>query len=188
MEARQRVAVGWIREYEFSNIDLLPEDKEPRLTILHPSIERFFYEETGQLNIQNTSLMGTGMFLLIATIIGLCFWKVTCFREGIFSIIKKTHSALYELCTTEQFRLKKEKVQLKKKIDKDFTELEELEDLIRKKKEIHRKLPKAQSEQPSAPPAEIHEKTPGKPKVPPTRTKVEVHEDRYSVNPKKPKD
>merc|ERR1712082_128968 len=76
VEARQRVAVGWIREYEFSNIDLLPEDKEPRLTILHPSIERFFYEETGQLNIQNTSLMGTGMFLLIAIIIGLCCWKV----------------------------------------------------------------------------------------------------------------
>ena len=188
VEARQRVAVGWIREYEFSNIDLLPEDKEPRLTILHPSIERFFYDEAGQLNIQNTSLMGTGMFLLIVTIIVLCCWKITCFREGIFSIIKKTHSTLYELCTTEQFRLKKEKDQLKKKIDKSFTELEEMEDLIRKKKEIHRKLPKAQSEQPSAPPAEIQEKTPGKPKVQPTRTTVEVHEARYSMNPRKPKD
>merc|ERR1711936_20874 len=156
-----------------------------RLTILHPSIERFFYDEAGQLNIQNTSLMGTGMFLLIVTIIVLCCWKITCFREGIFSIIKKTPSTLYELCTTEQFRLKKEKDQLKKKIDKSFTELEEMEDLIRKKKEIHRKLPKAQSKQPSAPPAEIQEKTPGKPKVQPTRTTVEVHEARYSVNPRK---
>merc|ERR1712237_198833 len=158
VEARQRVAVGWIREYEFSNIDLLPEEKEPRLTILHPVIERFFYEETGQLNIQNTSLVGTGMFLLIAIIIGPCCWKVACFREGTFSMIKKIHSALYELCTTERFRLKKENDQLKKKINKSFTELEEVEDLIRKKKIIHKKLPEAQGEQPSAPPSEINEK------------------------------
>ena len=188
VEARQRVAVGWIREYEFSNIDLLPEDKEPRLTILHPSIERFFYDEAGQLNIENASLMGTGMFLLLITIIVLCCWKVTCFREGVFSIIKKAHSTLYELCTTEQFRLKKERDQLKKKIDKSYTELKEMEDLIEKKKEIHKKLPQAQSEQPSAPPAEVKEKTPGKPRVPQTRTTAEVHEPRYSVNPKKPKD
>ena len=188
VEARQRVAVGWIREYEFSNIDLLPEDKEPRLTILHPSIERFFYDEAGQLNIEKASLMGTGMFLLLITIIILCCWKVTCFREGVFSIIKKAHSTLYELCTTEQFRLKKERDQLKKKIDKSYTELKEMEDLIEKKKEIHKKLPQAQSEQPSAPPAEVKEKTPGKPRVPQTRTSVEVHEPRYSVNPKKPKD
>merc|ERR1712082_163768 len=140
---------------EFSNIDSLQEDKEPRLTILHPSMERFFYDEAGQLKVENASLMGTGMFLLLITILVLCCWKVTCFREGVFSIIRKAHSTLYELCTTEQFRLKKERDQLKKKIDKSYTDLEEMEDLIRKKKEIHKKLPKAQSEQPSAPPAEV---------------------------------
>ena len=205
VEARQRIAIGWIREYEFSNIDLLPEEKEPSLTILHPTIERFFYEETGQLNIQKTSLMGTGMFLLTAIIIGFCCWKVTCFREGTFSIIKRIHSALYEMCTTEQFRLKKENAHLKKKINKSFTELEDVEDLIRKKKIIHNKLPEARGEQtspppsaphsatptalPSAPPSEVNEKNLGKSKVHMSRTKVEFHnEDRYSGNPRKPKD
>ena len=57
VEARQRVAVGWIRDYEFSNIDSLQEDKEPRLTILHPSMERFFYDEAGQLKVENAQLM-----------------------------------------------------------------------------------------------------------------------------------
>ena len=104
-------------------------------------------------------------------------------------MIKKIHSALYELCTTERFRLKKENDQLKKKINKSFTELEEVEDLIRKKKIIHKKLPEAKNEQPSAPPSEINEKNPGKSKVQMTRTKVDVHtDDRYSVPPKKPRD
>ena len=97
--------------------------------------------------------------------------------------------------------LKKENAQLKKKINKSFTELEEVEDLIRKKKIIHKKLPEAQGEQPSAPPSappsalpsappsEVNERNPGKPKVHMSRTKVDFHnEDRYSGNPRKPKD
>ena len=179
VEARQRVAVGWIRDYEFSNIDSLQEDKEPRLTILHPSMERFFYDEAGQLKVENASLMGTGMFLLLITILVLCCWKVTCFREGVFSIIQKAHSTLYELCTTEQFRLKQKRHQLDKKIDKSYTELKKMEDLIEKKKEIHQKLPRAQSAEPTAPPAEVIEKIPGKPRVPQTKTMVEVHTPRY---------
>merc|ERR1711888_10654 len=205
VEARQRLAIGWIKQYEFSNIDLLPEEEEPSLTILHPSIERFFYEETGQLNIQNTSLMGTGMFLFTAIIIALCCWKVTCCRDSTFSIIKRIQSALYEMCTTEHFRLKKENAQLKKKLKRDFMELEEIEDLMEKKKKLNRKLPDVPDEQtsaapspqppgpqsppPSAPPSEVNEKYPVQPKAHTSRTKVDFHkEDRYSGNPRRPKD
>merc|ERR1712030_287531 len=78
-------------------------------------------------------------------------------------------STLYELCTTEQFRLKQKRHQLDKKIDKSYTELKKMEDLIEKKKEIHKKLPRAQSAEPTAPPAEVIEKIPGKPRGPQTQ-------------------
>ena len=205
VEARQRLAIGWIKQYEFSNIDMLPQEEEPSLTILHPSIERFFYEETGQLKPVPTSLMGTGMFLFTAIIITLCCWKVPCFREGTFSIIRRIQSALYEMCTTERFRLKQENAQLKKKLEREYKELEEIEDLMEKKKKMNRKLPDVPDEQisaapspppsgpqsalPSAPPSEVNERYPGQPKVHMSRTKAEFHkEDRYSVTPRKSKD
>ena len=179
VEARQRVAVGWLRDYEFSNIDTLQEDKEPRLTILHPSLERFFYDEAGQLKVENASLLGTGMVIFLITIIAICCWKVKCFRECAFSQIQKAYSTLYKLCTTEQYRLKQKRHQLDKKIDKGYDELKKMEDLIEKKKEINKKLPRAKSVEPTAPPAEVIEKIPGKPRVPQTKTMVEVHTPRY---------
>ena len=205
VEARQRLAINWLKQYEFSNIDMLPNEEEPSLTILHPSIERFFYEETGQLKPVPTSLMGAGMFFLTAIIIILCCWKVPCFREGTFSIIRRIQSALYEMCTTERFRLKKENAQLKKKLEREYKELEEIEDLMDKKQKIKRKLPAVPDEQisaapspqpsgpqsalPSAPPSEVNEKYPGQPKVHLSRTTAEFHkEDRYSLPPRKSKD
>ena len=179
VEARQRVAVGWLRDYEFSNIDTLQEDKEPRLTILHPSLERFFYDEAGQLKVENASLLGTGMVIFLITIIAICCWKVKCFRECAFSQIQKAYSTLYKLCTTEQYRLKQKRHQLDKKIDKGYDELKKMEGLIEKKKEINKKLPRAKSVEPTAPPAEVIEKIPGKPRVPQTKTMVEVHTPRY---------
>merc|ERR1712030_159753 len=164
VEARQRLAIGWIKQYEFSNIDMLPNEEEPSLTILHPSIERF---------------------LLTAIIITLCCWKVPCFREGTFSIIRRIQSALYEMCTTERFRLKQENAQLKKKLEREYKELEEIEDLMEKKKKMNRKLPDVPDEQISAapaPPPEVNERYPGQPKIHMSRTKAEFHkEDRYSV-------
>ena len=51
VETRQRVAVSWLQEYEFSNIDSLKMDPEPSLTVLHPSLEQFFYTPAGELKI-----------------------------------------------------------------------------------------------------------------------------------------
>merc|ERR1711888_472288 len=106
------------------------------------------------------------MLLFLITIIAICCWKVKCFRECAFSQIQKAHSTLYELCTTEQFRLKQKRHQLDKKIDKGYNELKKMEGLIEKKKEINKILPRAQSAEPTAPPAEVMEKIPGKPRVP----------------------
>ena len=135
VEARQRVAVGWLRDYEFSNIDTLQEDKEPRLTILHPTLERFFYDEAGQLKVEHASLLGAGMLFLLITIIACCCWKVPCFREFAFAQIQKAYSTLYKLCTTSEYRLKQKRHQLDKQIDKGYDELKKMEGLIEKKKE-----------------------------------------------------
>ena len=84
-------------------------------------------------------------------------------------------------------------------------ELEEIEDLMEKKKKMNRKLPDVPDEQtsaapsppppgpqsppPSAPPSEVNERYPVQPKVHMSRTKVDFHnEDRYSGNPRRPKD
>ena len=202
VEKRQRLAIGWLKQYEFSNIDMFPQEEEPSLTILPPSVERFFYEETGQLKPVPTSLVGTGVFLVTAIIFTLCCWKVPCFREGTFSILRKLQSAMYEMCTTENYRIKQENAQLKKKLEKEYKELEEIEDLMEKKKKINRKLPGvpvdeisaapspapsgSQSPAASAPPPEVIERHPGKHI---SWTKAAFHkEDRYSVAPKKCKD
>merc|ERR1711888_162015 len=139
VEARQRVAVSWLRDFEFSNIDTLQEDKEPRLTIEHASLERFFYDEAGQLKIEHASLLGAGMVFLLITIIGCCCWKVQCFREFAFAQIQKAYSTLYKFCTTSEYRLKQKRHKLDKKIDKGYAELKKMEGLVEKKKEINKK-------------------------------------------------
>merc|ERR1712082_363968 len=168
---------------EFSNIDSLQEDKEPRLTILHPSMERFFYDEAGQLKVENASLMGTGMVLFLIIIIAICCWKVKCFRECAFSQIQKAYSTLYKLCTTEQYRLKQKRRQLDKKIDKGYNELKKMEGLIEKKKEINKKLPRAKSVEPSAPPTEAIEKISGELRLPQPKSMVDVQTPRYVDGP-----
>ena len=141
------------------------------------------------------------MFLLTAIIIALCCWKVPCFREGTFAIFKRIHSALYVMCTTEQFRLKQDKVHLTKKLKKQHKELEEIRELKEKQEKIVRQLPDTPAElasaspptpphgTPSAPPCEGNEKNLGRSGVHLSRTKVDFHkEDRYSGNPRRPKD
>ena len=48
---------------------------------------------------------------------------------------------LYTFCTTEKFRLKKEKKGLDKDIDKSWAELKRMEEVIARKSELKRKLP-----------------------------------------------
>ena len=184
VEARQRVAVDWLRDFEFSNIDMLQEDLEPSLTILHPQLERFFYDEAGQLKIEHASLLGAGMVFLLITIIAICCWKVQCFREFAFAQIQKAYSTLYKLCTTSEYRLKQKRRQLDKKIDKGYDELKKMEELIEKKKEINKKLPRAKSVEPSAPAAEAKEKISGELRVPQPKSMVDVHTPRYVDGPR----
>ena len=179
VETRQRVAVSWLRDFTFSNIDTLQEDLEPSLTILHPTLERFFYDEAGQLQIEHTSLLGAGMVFLLITIMGCCCWKVQCFREFAFAQIRKAYSTLYKVCTTSEYRLKQKRHKLDKKIDKGYAELKKMEGLVEKKKEINKKLPRAKSVEPSAPAAEAIEKVSGELRVPQPKSMVDVHTSRY---------
>ena len=48
---------------------------------------------------------------------------------------------LYTFCTTEKFRLKKEKKELDKDLDKSWAELKRIEEAITRKSELKRKLP-----------------------------------------------
>ena len=179
VETRQRVAVSWLRDFEFSNIDTLQLDPEPSLTILHPTLEKFFYTEAGELKIEHTSLLGVGMVFLLITIIGCCCWKVQCFREFAFAQIRKAYTTLYKFCTTSEYRLKQKRHKLDTKIEKGYAELKKMEGLVDKKKELNKKLPRAKSVEPSAPMAEAIEKVSGE-----MKSRVDVHTPRYVDRPR----
>ena len=179
VETRQRVAVSWLRDFEFSNIDTLQLEPEPSLTILHPSLEKFFYTEAGELKIEHASLLGVGMGFLLITIIGCCCWKVHCFREFAFAQIRKAYTTLYKLCTTSEYRLKQKRNKLDTKIEKGYAELKKMEGLVDKKKELNKKLPRAKSVEPSAPMAEAIEKVSGE-----MKSRVDVHSPRYVHQPR----
>ena len=179
VETRQRVAVSWLRDFEFSNIDTLQLDPEPSLTILHPTLEHFFYTEAGELKIEHTSLLGVGMVFLLITIIGCCCWKVQCFREFAFAQIRKAYTTLYKFCTTSEYRLKQKRHKLDTKIEKGYAELKKMEGLVDKKKELNKKLPRAKSVEPSAPMAEAIEKVSGE-----MKSRVDVHTPRYVDRPR----
>ena len=73
---------------------------------------------------------------------------------------------LYTFCTTEKFRLEKEKKGLDKDIDKSWAELKRMEEVIARKNELKGKLPPTPKDEvssdppgtvkrPSAPPAAL---------------------------------
>ena len=66
VESRQRIEIDWLNDFEFSNIDSRPAEQVPSLTMLHPTLEKFFYTPAGELNTEHVSYVsiGTGLVLL----------------------------------------------------------------------------------------------------------------------------
>ena len=86
---------------------------------------------------------------------------------------------LYTFCTTEKFRLKKEKKGLDKDIDKSWAELKRMEEVIARKSELKRKLPPTSKDKvPSVPSG-----TEKRPSAPPLDQVVacEVHQEPQTV-------
>ena len=178
VETRQRVAVSWLRDFEFSNIDTVRLDPEPSLTILHPSLEQFFYTQAGELKIEHASLVGVSIGLLLLTIFGCCCWKVKCFRDFAFAQIRNSYTKLYKVFTTSEYRLKQERNKLDTKIEKGYAELKKMEGLVDKKIELNKKVPRHGNAEPSAPMGDSISKVSEN-----VKTEVDVHTPRYIHRP-----
>ena len=178
VETRQRVAVSWLRDYEFSNIDSLKMDPEPSLTILHPSLEQFFYTQAGELKIEHVSLVGVSMGLLLLIVFGCCCWKVKCFRDFAFAQIRNAYEFLYKVFTTSEYRLKQERNKLDTKIERGYAELKKMEGLVDKKIELNKKVPRHGNAEPSAPMEDSITKVSGN-----VKAEVDVHSARYIHKP-----
>ena len=133
--------VSWLHDFTFSNIDQQPIFNNPPLTMLHPKLEKFLFDEAGELRIDHVSYTGSAITIFILIVCGCCCWKVACFRLFFFSKGNMVVKQLYTFCTTEKFRLKKEKKGLDKDIDKSWAELKRMEEVIARKSELKRKLP-----------------------------------------------
>ena len=92
---------------------------------------------------------------------------------------------IYTLCTTEKFRLTREKKGLDKELDKSFAELKRMEEVIARKSELKRKLPAASKDEIVAAPSGASKR----PSAPPLHQVVacDVHHEppaaRYSKRP-----
>ena len=88
---------------------------------------------------------------------------------------------IYNLFTTETYRLQKETKELDKEIDDSWDELKRMEDLIAKKEEPRRKLPVVSAEgahEPSAP-----QQGSGTPTKVPCEVHPGPHPSRYASHP-----
>ena len=94
VESRQRVEVDRLQDFEFSNIDSLPMEPEPSLTVLHPSLEKFFYTPAGELNTGLVSYVGFGTGLVLLSFFGCCCWKVESFRTFMFAKVRTVYEFL----------------------------------------------------------------------------------------------
>ena len=151
VESRQRVEVDWLQDFEFSNIDSLPMEPEPSLTVLHPELEKFFYTPAGELNTGHVSYVGIGTGLVLLSFFGCCCWKVESFRTFMFAKVRTVYEFLYKVFTTSEFRLKRERNKLDSKIEKGYAELKKVEGLVDKKLELNKKVPRHGNNEPSAP-------------------------------------
>ena len=122
--------------------------------MLHPTLERFFFTAAGDVNIRHVSYVGSTVFIVAATIFACCCWKNSSFRTFFVSKAAFIINWIYNLFTTETYRLQKLTRKLDKEIGKSWDELKRMEDVIAKKEELKRKLPAvSDKEGPSVPSA-----------------------------------
>ena len=132
--------------------------------MLHPTVEKFIFDEAGKIRVAHVSYAGTAIFLLILTVCLCCCWKNVCFRVLFISKAEMVVNKIYTMCTTETFRLAREAKILDKELEKSWKELKRMEGVIAKKSELKKKLPATSQEEatsvspvekaPSAPPME----------------------------------
>ena len=171
VESRQRIETDWLNDFEFSNIDSRPAEQVPSLTMLHPTLEKFFYTPAGELNTEHVSYVGVGTGLVLLLLFACCCYKVDRFRNFMISRVIAVYEYLYKLFTTSEFRLKRERNKLDDKIEKGYAELKKVESLVEKKVELNKRLPAHGNDEPKAPTTEDSiSKDPGV-----VRADVDVH-------------
>ena len=182
VESRQRIETDWLNDFEFSNIDSRPAEQVPSLTMLHPTLEKFFYTPAGELNTEHVSYVGVGTGLVLLLLFACCCYKVDRFRNFMISRVIAVYEYLYKLFTTSEFRLKRERNKLDNKIEKGYAELKKVESLVDKKIELNKRLPAHGTDEPKAPTTEDSiSRDPGV-----VKTDVDVHvveDSRYVPRP-----
>ena len=167
VQRKHAVQVAWMTDYEFSNIDKTALPEIQSFTVLHPALEKFFFTEAGEINIHHAGYVGSTLFVVIASIFACCCRKNLAFRQFFLSKASFLMNYIYNLFTTETYRLRKETEKLDEEIGEKWDELKKMESLIAKKEELRRKLPDNSNHEPSAPqqssvqvPCEVHPQPP----------------------------
>ena len=114
IEEKQKIKISWMNKFVFSNIDQKPLPVHPPLTMLHPTVEEFLFDEAGEIRANHVSYTGLVIFLLICIFCGCCCWKCVSFREFFVTKTKMGVNMIYKWFTTENYRLSKEAKQLDK--------------------------------------------------------------------------
>ena len=139
-------------DYVFSNIDKTALPEIQSFTVLHPVLEQFFFTEAGELNIHHAGYVGSSLFIVIVGTFACCCWRNLAFRQFFLSKGTFLINYIYNLFTSEEYRLKKESDKLDEEIGEKWDELKKMESLIAKKAELRRKLPDLENKpEPSAP-------------------------------------
>ena len=133
IQRTHHVRTAWLSSFTFSNVDKLSIPPPEQFTVLHPSIESIFFTEAGQVHIAHTSYFFTIIFFLTLLGIGLCCCKFPACRNGFISRIINLKEKAYIAFTSKEFRDQKELEDLNIKVNTNFRQIEDMEQLIAKK-------------------------------------------------------
>ena len=81
IEEKHKIKISWMNNYVFSNVDQKPLPVHPPLTMLHPTVEEFLFDEAGEIRIDHVSYTGSIICLLIFLCCSCCCWNSKRFRE-----------------------------------------------------------------------------------------------------------
>ena len=145
----------------------------PHLTLLHPVVEGFLFDEAGELRIDNVSYTGTVVCLLFVGLCLCCCYRSPKFRNFFIENFKLFFGKLYQLVTTENYRLTKEAKKLDKKLDQSWSELQRMQSVLAKKEALKKTLPEAGGIAPE--PKTSSAPGPRSPSAPPLETTGDKH-------------
>ena len=125
-QGQKKVLQTWIGSYSFDNFlhDIDP-DLDAVVSLIHPSLDDYFFEESGNINVTNASIF-TGSTILLGlscTMLFCCLCKP--YRQCTVSLCTRLGAIMYKGCTTKKYRNQKEEEKQIKKIDEENQELRE---------------------------------------------------------------